>query len=95
MVYLEPGFLYLTAVKSIKWGCTNISDISFKISKLIDFIIICNLLSFHYKRHNQSKADDIGVVTGKILGGAKDFCPIFPKIARKDFGTLFLQIFFH
>jgi len=81
--------------KSIKWGRTNISDISFKIIKLIDVIIICNLLSFHYKRHNQSKADNIGVGAGKILGGAKDFCPNLPKIARKNFGTLFLQIFSH
>jgi len=31
----------------------------------------------------------------QIFGGAKDFCPNFPKLPRKNFGLLFVQLFSH
>ena len=31
----------------------------------------------------------------QIFGGAKDFCPDFLKLARKNFGPLFVRIFSH
>ena len=31
----------------------------------------------------------------QIFGGAKDFCPNFPKLVRKTFGPLFVQMFSH